>query len=571
MTVKNYKNGVPLPSCAVSISSFNLLAPLYIRPIDTRTGKVQPFAAFDWISEEDSDEVLGDSARLPKLLKRLQSCGNDFICVQELQLERKISNDSSEDSQIKGARARRSRKEDCNHSDTNPTNKCSYFLPEWISPLVTHSSLAISSSNDGAVYSVVLPDQSELQKIGERNLRVLRTNAAVTNAIFYRSDKWKPISSSGSNENANGSTTNCVIQGFVPVEFGDKIPNTINQFDPLVVVSIHLDARSEEKRVQQLQRCLELCTKYSEMSIPPIVIAGDYNCEQFRGSCVYEFLHKDNGQSTHELHHGVPTEQDIKDECAKALRLSSMVSPDDVQMKSWNDLRDTTSKFVHDNCFVLRRIDTGTTRVAYNHDDEVVENAITNATVSVEREQKREMEQWHLDHIMYTALTLDPIAKWSTLEDDGYSTKVGLPNVIVPTDHLPIAAAFQMKCSPRLDDDTRTKLTTSCNELETRQRLELDSLQSELERTRTELEQKHAATNADNEDGSQKTKKAKKKPPPEIIDHIRHSRAANKELKSRHQAERYYFIKDLAVLERMELQYFLDGMSCRIWAENGRW
>ena len=72
----------------VSVASFNLLAPLYVRPVDQRTGKVQPFASFDWISDEDSDVVLGDGHRLPKLLRALRACGADFICVQELQLER---------------------------------------------------------------------------------------------------------------------------------------------------------------------------------------------------------------------------------------------------------------------------------------------------------------------------------------------------------------------------------------------------------------------------------------------------------------------------------------------------
>lgn len=560
MTVENYKNGVPLPSCAVSISSFNLLAPLYIRPIDTRTGQIQPFAAFDWISKEDSDKILGDKVRLPKLLKRLQNCGSDFICVQELQLERKISNNLKEDIHAKKATTRRSRKEDCDHNEINAANISSYSLPEWILPLVASDPFPMGSSDNCTIYSVVLPDHSELQKMGERNQRVLRTYAAVTNAIFYRSDKWRPVSTSGS----DGSTTNCVMQGFVPIELGNRM------VDPLVVVSIHLDARSEEKRVQQLQRCLELCIKYSGRCVPPIIIAGDYNCEQFRGSCVHEFLDKDNDHCKHELHCGVPTEQDIKNECAKALRLSSMTVPNKVQMKSWDDLRDTASNFVHDNCFVLKRIDTGNTRVAYNHDDELTENASTDAAVSVERGQKRGMEKWHLDHIVYTSLTLNPIAKWSTLEDDEYSTRVGLPNAMVPTDHLPIAAAFHMKSSPQLDDETRTKLTTSCNELETRQRLELDKLQKDMDIIRTELEQKQAAKNEDNENENQRSKKAKKKPPPVIIDHIRNSRATKKQLKEKHRAERHNFIKDLAVLERMELQYLFNGISCRSWAENGR-
>jgi hypothetical protein len=88
MAVKKCPNGTPLPSTigTISISSFNLLAPLYIRPIDTRTGQVQPFASFDWITPEKSDEILGDGVRLPKLLGCLKGCQCDFICVQELQI-----------------------------------------------------------------------------------------------------------------------------------------------------------------------------------------------------------------------------------------------------------------------------------------------------------------------------------------------------------------------------------------------------------------------------------------------------------------------------------------------------
>ena len=34
------------------VLSYNLLAPAFVRPIDLRTGAIQPFAAFQWVSED---------------------------------------------------------------------------------------------------------------------------------------------------------------------------------------------------------------------------------------------------------------------------------------------------------------------------------------------------------------------------------------------------------------------------------------------------------------------------------------------------------------------------------------
>lgn len=35
----------------LSVLSYNILAPVYVRPLDKRTGKVQEFAAFAWAGE----------------------------------------------------------------------------------------------------------------------------------------------------------------------------------------------------------------------------------------------------------------------------------------------------------------------------------------------------------------------------------------------------------------------------------------------------------------------------------------------------------------------------------------
>ena len=67
-TPRRYPNGTPLPEIVekddgsssehLTVASYNLLAEIYVRPYDKRTMGVQPFAAFDWISQEDTKEVL---------------------------------------------------------------------------------------------------------------------------------------------------------------------------------------------------------------------------------------------------------------------------------------------------------------------------------------------------------------------------------------------------------------------------------------------------------------------------------------------------------------------------------
>ena len=108
---------------------------------------MQPFASFDWISEEDSDRILGSAKRLPRLLQSLQSCESDFICVQELQLDREERKSSTP----------------------------KFVLPQWITPLI--------DGDNNSAYKIILPRQSELEKIAERNRRVLLADVAITNAV----------------------------------------------------------------------------------------------------------------------------------------------------------------------------------------------------------------------------------------------------------------------------------------------------------------------------------------------------------------------------------------------------
>ena len=73
-------------SAQLSVLSYNLLAPIYVRPIDRRTGVVQAFAAFDWA--EPAAEVLEWGVRWPRLLAELRASAADIICLQEVQFER---------------------------------------------------------------------------------------------------------------------------------------------------------------------------------------------------------------------------------------------------------------------------------------------------------------------------------------------------------------------------------------------------------------------------------------------------------------------------------------------------
>jgi hypothetical protein len=549
------RSGGSSSSTKLSIASFNLLAPLYIRPIDQRTGLVQPFASFDWIiSDEDSKRILGNEVRLPKLLQKLLDCKCDFICVQELQLERERV------------------EEDVSACIGRVSRRQQFVLPRWIAPLIERS---VSDNDDK--YDMILPPQSELEKIAERNRRVLLTDAAITNAIFYKSNKWQPA---GTN-NVVGNTTTCVTSIFLPTPIisDDSVDVDSVCVDPIAITSIHLDARSEEKRVQQLRTCLEnsiSCTVTPY--IPACIIAGDYNCELLDGSAIHAFLSPTISISgmppladdDHDEKHRIQSENRIR-ECASALRLSSGILPTKNQLKTWDELVDYVTKFINCNDLELRRIDTGCTRAAYDHDNE---NESSTAALDDDNSKNNHqtMAQWQLDHIMYTPSTLLPLKRWATLEDDEYSRTVGLPNDHIPTDHLPIAAMFELIPHPQLCTELMNKLTGSIQHIESRHELELKRTNEDINARRAELENTITIQSA-----VQSTKKKHKNDPPpqEIIQHIQSSRAVVKEIKMMHRVERDSFVAKLTKLERMVFRHFLGNrtlgkdLTIDQWIENG--
>lgn len=104
------------------------------------------------------------------MLKSLQQCDCDFICIQELELERReeVVNDDCI------ARGKLSRKEDGSDDITNSSDssnsKQPFVLPAWIHPLLQ-------------TYDIILPPQSSLNKIAERNLRKVRVVYKCSNEV----------------------------------------------------------------------------------------------------------------------------------------------------------------------------------------------------------------------------------------------------------------------------------------------------------------------------------------------------------------------------------------------------
>jgi hypothetical protein len=74
---------------------------------------------------------------------------------------------------------------------------------------------------------------------------------AITSTIFYKAGKWCPIGIN--DESIGGSTTTCVTSVFLPEintnNCGDDGNGKVGvDVDPIVISTIHLDARSEEKK-----------------------------------------------------------------------------------------------------------------------------------------------------------------------------------------------------------------------------------------------------------------------------------------------------------------------------------
>lgn len=497
----------------LSIASFNLLAELYVRPYDFRTGGIQPFAAFEWISKEDSADILDIESRGERLLASLRSCGADVICLQELQLEH-AKDDSDSDS------------------------KGHFVLPSWIKPIV-----------DKEPYEIVLPPQSELDVIADRNVRVLGVDAAVTCAILFRTESLQTVEERfrGSKDIDTNTSVMVCLEG--------KEGSQLASMHPVVVTSIHLDATDERKRCGQLKRCLirarNFRSKREELEPISALIVGDYNQEYFPGSCITAFLSSSNDGEMVE-------EADMQRECAAALRLKRDQKPTAKQMKEWINLYNESRDTVKDLCVSLNRVETGETRSAYDHD------SIGNGT------GEQMMGQWRLDHMLYTSATLQPCVYWATLESDDESCRVGLPNRRYGSDHLPIGALFRVLPTPKLSDDETVTTLRTLDEISERQKRDIEKKQNELDAEIAKIEATIIPVSSVVSESPTTSKKKKKKSPPpqEVIELMRKRRTVLRELKAAHKEERRQWIHTLGDLEQLAIGNKC-GFSCRQWAERG--
>eukprot|EP00980_Cylindrotheca_fusiformis_P014959 scaffold4095_cov117-Cylindrotheca_fusiformis.AAC.16 len=566
-------------STTLSVMSMNLLAPIYVRPIDRRTGTIQPFAAFEWVVDDDNDNnnILDWESRKLRLLESLVHGQADIICLQELQLER-----------------------------NNNTNESSFTLPQWLKPIIlTNDDNNIKDQQQQQqqqyYYTAVLPDSKELEKIAQRNLRVLGVDAAVTCAILVRTTNnnnnnknvgggWDIVSPPPQNATNSTNHVSVCLKHSSASENGERI-------DPVVVSSVHLDATDEFKRINQLTKCLQQAnvliknatTTTPSNKIRPLmaILAGDMNAEFSEGSCMSAILedYDDNNNNNAATigTRGGDDETKLQRACAEALRLdATTTTPSKQQLDQWRMLQKEAHHMVQDLCVSIRRVDTGDTRCAYEHA----------TSMEQQQQQPRRMETWKLDHMLYTSNNDDddddglvPIAKWATLEDDPESCTTGLPNHKCPSDHLPIATIFKVTSTTKTfnDNDKQQQVLDPILALCTRHKQAIHDLELAMETKHQALLKRLAeAASANSTTNSQqqvdedsiigrpkkKNKKKKEVPPKEVSDSIREKRALMKQLKEEQAQERELVVRNLGNWERLLLQDHF-GIGWRKWVKKG--
>eukprot|EP01043_Picozoa_sp_COSAG02_P047639 COSAG02_NODE_4587_length_5188_cov_3.062684_1_plen_533_part_00 len=494
----------------LSVLSYNVLAPLYVRPIDSRTGGVQAFAAFEWCGE--GDELLDFAARWPRMLAEINAAAADIVCLQEVQF------DQSDDEDKK------------------------FCLPAWL------CSLTVEGGGD---YIAQLPGQSELQEIAERNERVLNCLAPVGNALLLKRSRLEvlevqPRVPSGTRAATKGATTRvgALVRGAEGSALRDVLEAT-------AVFSVHLDATHEDQRVATVTKCLQ---QARQLGTREVVIAGDMNTEILPGSCVAAMLAADELEqeiqapgdlveaATVETDDSLTLEPVLVRECASALRLGDR-APSMQEMQAWKELHAAAAAAPRQARIEVRRVATHGTRAAYDHGQKV-----------------GPCRSWRLDHILYSSRTLKPAVVWETLEADPDSTAAGLPNCSCPSDHLPIGVSFAIRPTEVLGEAERERLRASWVARDRSHALELVALEDTLQAEQKSLEASLAGPLQGNEvdtgagtagkspantvtaDQSEestkqtkrKHKKSKHKPSPEMIAFLRNKRERLKALKAAH-------------------------------------
>jgi len=296
----------------LSVLSYNLLAPLYVRPIDQRTGSVQAFAAFEWADEHS----LAWSSRREMLRKEIEAARADILCLQEVQFER---------------------------SEADNTK---FTLPQW---------LRLPG------YSACIPGQGRLHQMAARNERVLRAEVAIGNALLFRTDRLMVALASNSAKALEQDTTR------VGVCLAGREGGGLDALQPTAVFCVHLDAKSEEQRVGALRKCMEATRGFGTRSA---LIAGDMNTELLPGGAVTSMLDGDKASpcTRADLERECATAFRLTasgEEGQAGSPASSRCTEE--QMSSWLALHKEAKQAPRDLRMALERVPTGPTRAAFDH------------------------------------------------------------------------------------------------------------------------------------------------------------------------------------------------------------
>jgi endonuclease/exonuclease/phosphatase family metal-dependent hydrolase len=287
----------------LSVLTYNTLAPIYVRPVDTKTGEVMDFATFTWAR----DEYLDWEVRCPAIVANLCAANADVICLQEVQFEN-VSSAEGQPPEI--------------------------VVPAWIANL--HG------------YRVIATDTPSLLDMAARNLRRLNTATAVGNALLIRTDRLEILDSKLNDKKEYN--TNTLISAVVRGKEGSGLAH----LQPTALYCVHLDATDEDKRVKLFTRCM---ARTRALGLRSMVLAGDLNSELSPASCLAATLHGVPLTSAEE--------QEV--ECARSLRLPSSQKPSPAELKAWTALRLSAASARETSRLQLERAATGPTRAAYDH------------------------------------------------------------------------------------------------------------------------------------------------------------------------------------------------------------
>ena len=232
-------------------------------------------------------------------------------------------------------------------------------------------------------YTICLPGEKYLTQMAERNERVLAARIAIGCALLFRSDRLVSEMRDGSDPNR---LVSACLRGHPDSE--------LRQLGATAFFSVHLDAQSEEQRVDQLRKCLE---RARLMGTRDAVLAGDMNSECLPGSCLRAYFASEE-----------PSAFELQRECAAGLRMraeegdeapAESTTLSEEQLEQWKALWHSAVQTPLEHRMSFQRVPTGPTRSSYDH-------GMTQGPCVT----------WSLDHIFYSPRTFKLLGHWTALE-----------------------------------------------------------------------------------------------------------------------------------------------------------